>query len=310
MAVILYSTLVNGSSVSFNPLADVLLFDLTTVSAADLVLTPLGPDGVALSVAGRSYTFTGVTLADFNSTNLVLVNGSQLVQAGLGNAYTPSLAGQGGNDLLVGSVADRAPALVTTSSTGVQGDNFSNSAALSADGRYVAFDSFASNLVTSDANGRNDIFVKDRQTGMLTLVSVDAGGHAGNADSYVPTLSADGRVVAYQSFASNLLAGDTNGVSDIFVKNLATGAITRASTGAAGTQANSDSMAPSMSADGNLVAFYSFASNLVVGDNVYKLNLVPSGIVRKGVDCYIGNGVVLDIHHLISEIAELEKGGI
>jgi len=49
---------------------------------------------------------------------------------------------------------------------------------------------------------------------------------------------------------------------------------------------------------------------LVVGDNVYKLNLVPSGVVRDGVDCYIGNGVVLDIHHLISEIAELEKGGI
>jgi hypothetical protein len=139
MATIHYSTLINGSTVSFNPLTDVLLFDVNTISAADLGFTPYGSDDVTLNVAGRSVTSTGVTLGDFTSTNLVLTNGSQLVQASVGNAYTPSLSGQAGNDLLVGSASDKVPSLMSTSSTGVQGNNISDQADISADGRFVAF---------------------------------------------------------------------------------------------------------------------------------------------------------------------------
>ncbi|MCB8926875.1 MAG: PD40 domain-containing protein [Ardenticatenaceae bacterium] len=80
-----------------------------------------------------------------------------------------------------------------------------------ADGRYVAFQSDASNLVSSDTNLATDIFVHDRQTGQTTRVSVASDSSEGNDVSYKPTISADGRYVAFQSYASNLVSGDTNG---------------------------------------------------------------------------------------------------
>jgi len=89
--------------------------------------------------------------------------------------------------------------------------------------RFVAFFSYATNLVAGDTNGLRDIFVHDRQTGTTTRVSVDSTGTEGNdASHYTPSISADGRYVGYFSSASNLVAGDTNGNADIFVStNLA-----------------------------------------------------------------------------------------
>ena len=111
-----------------------------------------------------------------------------------------------------------------------------------------------------------DVFVKDLTTGTTTRVSTDAAGAQADGGSYSPSISSDGRYVAFYSYASNLVAGDTNGFSDIFVKDLTTGMTTRVSTDAAGAQADGGSYSPSISSDGQYVAFSSTAANLHPAD--------------------------------------------
>jgi hypothetical protein len=106
---------------------------------------------------------------------------------------------------------------VSIDSFGTQASGYSVHPALSADGRLIAFDSSADNLVAGDSNGVFHIFVHDRQSGQTTRVSISSAGHQGNSSSDNPTLSADGRVVAFDSSASNLVPGDTNSAFDIFV---------------------------------------------------------------------------------------------
>ena len=138
--------------------------------------------------------------------------------------------------------------------------------ALSADGRYVAFTSAATNLVAGDTNGVIDVFVRDRAGGETTRASVDGGGAQANGESSLPAISGDGRFVAYVSGASNLVQGDTNGSDDVFVRDRVTGATSRVSVSSSGLQANRESMSPAISDDGRYVAFQSGASNLVSGD--------------------------------------------
>jgi Tol biopolymer transport system component len=156
--------------------------------------------------------------------------------------------------------------LVSVASDGTQGNSHSVSPSISADGRYVAFSSLASNLVPGDTNGKQDIFVHDRLTGQTTRVSVASDGTQGNGDSDFASISADGRYVAFSSLASNLVAGDTNGTWDVFVHDRLTGQTTRVSVASDGTQGNEDSIGVEISADGRYVAFTSLASNLVAGD--------------------------------------------
>ena len=137
---------------------------------------------------------------------------------------------------------------------------------ITADGRFVAFESSASNLVPGDTNGETDIFVHDRQTGMTERVSVDSLGSEGDNYSYWPSISADGRFVAFVSYASNLVPGDTNGDHDIFLRDRQAGLTERVSVNSAGGQGNYDSYSPSISTDGRFVAFESLAGNLVPGD--------------------------------------------
>ncbi|GAB4515100.1 MAG: hypothetical protein OHK0046_18100 [Anaerolineae bacterium] len=149
---------------------------------------------------------------------------------------------------------------------GVEAAGGSSEAVLSADGRFVAFYSFATNLVANDTNGIGDIFVLDRSTDTVERVSVGAGGAEANGESYNPSISADGRYVAFYSFATNLVANDTNGERDIFVFDRNTDTVERVSIGAGGVEANDFSIEPAISGNGNFVAFYSFATNLVAGD--------------------------------------------
>ncbi|HEC17763.1 MAG TPA: hypothetical protein ENI97_00270 [Gammaproteobacteria bacterium] len=137
---------------------------------------------------------------------------------------------------------------------------------MSADGRYVAFSSDASNLVAGDSNGRTDVFLHDAQTGTTTRVSVDSAGGEGNQVSIAPSISADGRYIAFMSAADNLVAGDSNVGWDVFLHDTQTGATTRISVDSAGGEGNGDSMLPSISADGRFIAFMSVATNLVGGD--------------------------------------------
>jgi Tol biopolymer transport system component len=165
---------------------------------------------------------------------------------------------------------------ISVDSAGGQSNDISMWPALSADGRYVAFTSYASNLVSGDTQmcpeplvgeyNCGDIFVHDRQTGRTVRASVDSSGNQGNANSYRPAISADGRYVAFESEASNLVSGDTNGASDIFIHDLQTGRTARVSTNSAGGEGAGNAMIAAISADGRFVTFTSDASNLVSGD--------------------------------------------
>jgi hypothetical protein len=162
---------------------------------------------------------------------------------------------------------------ITVSSHGGQGNGDASSysaASVSADGRFVAFEASASNLVPGDTNQVDDIFVRDLQTGTTRRVSLNSSGAQGNYSSSGPSISADGRFVAFESYATNLVAGDTNGGGDIFVRDLETNTTRRASVSSSGAQADDSQFilysAPAISGDGRFVAFDSKASNLVAGD--------------------------------------------
>jgi tricorn protease-like protein len=155
---------------------------------------------------------------------------------------------------------------VSVDSAGNQGNEISRGPTISDDGRYVAFDTWASNLVQGDTNGNDDVFVRDRQTGQTERVSVDSVGNQGNGESYGSAISASGRYVTFESEASNLVPGDTNGLLDVFVHDRQTGQTERVSVDSAGNQGNSYSHMVTVSADGRYVAFESGASNLVQGD--------------------------------------------
>ena len=133
---------------------------------------------------------------------------------------------------------------------GGQADGRSFVPAISADGRYAAFYSDGSNLVPGDANGARDVFIGDRQTGETTRASVDGTGAEANDDSFEPAISADGRFVAFSSSATNLVAGDSNDVNDVFVRDRQANTTTRVSVGLAGANADGGSDSPSISGDG------------------------------------------------------------
>jgi len=155
---------------------------------------------------------------------------------------------------------------VSIGNAGEQANNFSLYLAISGDGRYVAFESEATNLVSEDTNNYRDVFVHDRETGQTERVSVDNDGNEGNDASWNPSISADGRYVAFESWATNLAPSDTNGEYDVFVHDRETGQTERVSVDDAGNQGNNSSGEPSISGDGRYVAFWSWASNLVPGD--------------------------------------------
>ncbi|MBI1851379.1 MAG: HYR domain-containing protein [Planctomycetes bacterium] len=159
---------------------------------------------------------------------------------------------------------------ISVDSAGAQGNGRSGATLdrllISADGRFVVFDSDATNLVADDTNARSDVFVRDRLTNETIRMSVDASGAQSNGTSVEPVISIDDRWVVFRSSASNLVAGDANGVDDVFAKDRQTGAVVRVSVSTAGVEASDSSFAPAVSSGGRYVVYESFASNLVAGD--------------------------------------------
>jgi Tol biopolymer transport system component len=155
---------------------------------------------------------------------------------------------------------------VSLHSNGTQANFGSYSPVISADGRYVAFHSSATNLVNNDFNNVSDVFWHDRVTKETLRVSFGAFGQPTDA-SYGPSISADGRYVAFWSYAPNLVAGDTNARADVFLWDRVNLGVVRVSVSSGGTQGNGHSRFPSISHDGHAIAFESDASNLVPGDN-------------------------------------------
>jgi archaellum component FlaF (FlaF/FlaG flagellin family) len=170
---------------------------------------------------------------------------------------------------------------VSVSSAGAEANGSSATASISADGRFVAFTSVASNLVAGDTNGVGDIFVRDLGSGQTSRVSVGRRGAQGDGLSSLASISGDGRYVAFVSAAANLVKGDTNNADDVFVHDRATGRTTRVSVAEDGSQANGNSSGPSISEDGHWVAFRSDASNLVSGDTNGRSDVIVYDVTNS-----------------------------
>lgn len=171
------------------------------------------------------------------------------------------------------------------SSVGViSASGHSSAPSISGDGSRVAFESSASDLVPGDTNGSFDIFVRDYDAGTMEIASLDLFGGPANDRSRSASISADGSRVAFHSDASDMIFLDTNGVSDVFVRDLDIGFTYRVSHAPFGNPANDDSLSPSISADGSRVAFVSRATDIVPGDANGMLDVfwsdVGSGIVH------------------------------
>jgi Tol biopolymer transport system component len=215
-------------------------------------LSTAGRGGVAISADGRFIAFAS------NAFNLVPNDTNKQ------------------DDIFVRDTLTGTTEIVSTDSQGnlTQAIGSSTEPDISDDGRYVVFQSISKNLVPDDTNITFDIFVKDRQTGKTTRVSTDSAGRQGtyvtDADIGVgasnPSISGDGRYVAFRSRFNNLVPGDTSGFGDIFVKDLQTNQTRLVSTDSAGNPSNGTSYDPVISSDGRYVAFASAASNLVEND--------------------------------------------
>jgi len=168
---------------------------------------------------------------------------------------------------------------------------------ISGDGRYVVFTSNASNLVFGDTNSVKDVFIYDLQSGTTSRVSSDSFGAQANGNSYNPGISSDGQYVAFSSEANNLVAGDTNGTADIFVKNIQTGVVLRVSVDNNGDQANAMSDHPGITANGRYIVFDSNASNLVPWDN--------NGVT----DIFLYDRINSTIERISSAVNNLEADG-
>jgi Tol biopolymer transport system component len=230
---------------------------LSTVLSAAVVIVAVGeatPAG-AVGVVGRPSVATGGAQGNADSVfPTISADGRFVAYDSIATSLVPGDA-NGENDVFLRDRQMGTTELVSVATGGAQGNAYSNLASISGDGRYVAFASGASNLVTGDVNGEADVFVRDRQRGTTELVSVATSGAQGNAYSQGPRVSLDGRYVAFESGATNLVPGDNNGEPDVFVRDLSTGRTTRASIRPDGAQFAAASLPAVISANGRYVGF-------------------------------------------------------
>jgi Tol biopolymer transport system component len=261
--------------VRFPATAACLLFLAASAAAQSLTKLSVGPSGTAAN-AGSSMVELKDCLSPDGRFVLFVSSASNLV-TGDTNGFEDIFV----HDTLLGTTTLES----RTSSGGLPNAN-SLGGALSDDGRWVAFQSTASNVTPLDTNGTIDVFLRDRQAGTTTLVSASPNGTSANNSSASPSISSDGSRVAFVSAASNLVAGDTNGVADIFVRDLPSATIWLVSKLPSGTLPNANSTRPMLSGDGQFVAYNTTATNLVGPHPVpgavrVLLSAVPTGFVEE-----------------------------
>jgi Tol biopolymer transport system component len=259
--------------------------DLSGTSRDDLLLgtsAAASVERITTSNSGKSEDWAA-HMPDVSANGRYVVFSS--TGANLGNGGDTN----GIPDIFLKDLQTGALTRISTTSGGSQAvsDSWSGSVdpVVSANGRYVAFQSHATNLVGSDTNNNPDIFLKDVQTGALTRVSTSGTGAQANSESFGASISADGHLVAFTSYASNLVGSDTNGSGDVFVKNTTSGAVTLVSSAAGGTHGNGYSHGASISADGQYVMFTSNSTNLVAGDVDGIANLFVKNTLTGDVTC-------------------------
>jgi hypothetical protein len=257
-----------SSFLVINRVAAILAFAVLPATAAQQIVSQL-PASSAISRVGGGSSYSPIVtpsgryvLFASTSANLVLEPGGGPMQE----------AAPAHKNVFLRDRQMGVTTLVSVNTSGLAGGNGDSfPSAISTNGQFAFFESLSSDLVAGDTNGATDIFVRDTVNNITTLVSVSTNGSAGNAYSRDATITPDGRYVAFVSAASNLVAGDTNGIPDVFVRDVQLGVTTLASPGAlavAGTNATpfttgSSSEAPILSVDGRYVAFYSTAIGLV-----------------------------------------------
>jgi len=324
------------------------------VSRDSAIIQPLAGIGAQIYVLDRDADGNGIFDENVNGARRMIRASSraQVDQSGNGEAFAPSISANGryvafhsrANDLVAGDsngslvlgadvfvhdrdadgngifdetgTNSRKTIRLSVTSEGAQANlnSVSRFPSISGDGRFVAFESDAINLVSADTNGWCDVFLHDRDAdgngvfdetaigSRATIrISVALGGGNANGPSMRPAISADGRYVAYASLASNLIDGDTNARSDVFIADRILGTTRRASVTESGGEARGPSFGPSISADGRLVAFTSMADNLVSASTNRRANAyvfdrsaqAPSAIVRR-VGTSVGGTEIMD----------------
>jgi Tol biopolymer transport system component len=245
---------------------------VSIVRGAGMVLIAL----TALSTAAVAQVMERVSLsssgADENGNSEISCRAASMSSDGryvVFQSDASNLVDDDGNGMTDVFLRDRVLATTTRVSVDVDGndgDGASLRPCITPDGRYVVFQSDATDLVAGDINGAADVFIRDLSLQTTARVSLDHTGLDGDGASRVPSISADGRYVAFISNATDLVIGDGNGVADIFVRDLQTGTNERVSVNSLGGDPDLNSWTPDISADGRYVAFHSAASNLVPGD--------------------------------------------
>jgi Tol biopolymer transport system component len=240
------SNIVNGD---VNNLRDAFVYDRQTGTAVNVSVDSNGAQG------------------DLESSSPVLSGDGKIVAySSFADNLIPDDLNEGA-DIFVRDLQANTTERVSEFTGNYEAEGDSQRPSISADGRYVAFDSDDWNLVWGDTKDSFDVFVNDRATTVTTRVSVDDSGTQASGESFRPSISADGRYVAFYSEASNLGSGDTNGTTDVFVNDRRSGATKRVSVAAGGQEANGDSVRPAINGNGHLAVFESDASNLVPGDS-------------------------------------------
>ena len=233
---------------------------------------------VRVSTASGGSQLNGVSAINSASTNGRYILFSSLA--------TNAIAGDtnGVQDVFLKDTYTDVTIRVSTSSSGVQANATSRGISITDDGRYVLFESSATNLVSGDNNAAQDVFIKDLVTGITTRASTSGSGSEGDSYSNAVTISGDGRYVGFTSTASNLVSGDTNASEDAFIKDLYTGSTIRISTTSAGVEGNSGGLLSAISSDFRYAVITSSSGNFVSGDtngisDVYVKDIITGSIV-------------------------------
>ncbi|MET0497602.1 MAG: malectin domain-containing carbohydrate-binding protein [Steroidobacteraceae bacterium] len=245
------------------------------------------PNGVPVNRVWVTDTQTGVKeqIGESGRDPAISPDGRYVAFVSSASTLVPEGSANAFDDIFLRDRASGATERISVNDAEVEGNAVSLSPSVSADGRFVAFASRATNLVAADTNNSLDVFLRDRVTGTTRRISVSSSGEAGNSESTNPTVSADGRYVAFDSIATNLVPGDSNGLRDVFLYDTSTNVIRRVSVTSTGAQATKASLDPSISADGRYVAFQSAgllngsdANNIFVRDmNGTALELISVG---------------------------------
>ncbi|MGH8527255.1 MAG: hypothetical protein ACREXY_24535, partial [Gammaproteobacteria bacterium] len=278
------STATNLVTGDTNAAADIFVRDRSANTTARVSVSTAGVQGTAGADSRRARISADARFITFHSNASNLVAGDA---AGQSDIFVRD------RDLDRDGLYDEAGAVATRrlslSTADVEANGHSFDSAMNADGRYVAFFSHATNLIAVDVNAQPDIFLRDRDTDTdgifdeagavsTVLLSLDSAGGQANDASFVPALSPDGRYLTFYSKATDLVAGDTNLLFDVFVRDITGGYTIRVSVSEAGDEAlGGDSWraltTSSFSANASLVAFHSFATNFVANDNNASLDV-------------------------------------